>query len=313
MCMEKTTLSKKQKISIGVSVAVCLTLVIALVVVAAIFPYIPRYLFDPKKFDISEKPITDELTIMSFNVRGFTTSDWYKQSYFYRAPLQRKVIEENAPDIIGFQEATDVSVFYLKRHLKGYSFIIRTVDFEEKETSMYLAFRADRFEQVADGCFWLSETPDVPSRSWDTACVRCANYLTLRDKQTGKAFTVVNTHLDHVSELARRNGMQVILDKMTTLGVTSFVLMGDMNCPAGSAAYDKALDFGLKDASMIADDAYYGVGATYHGYGEYLYYPAIDFFFVTPDFSVNKYWVFDKLYDDVYPSDHFPIIMKASL
>ena len=311
--MEKSKLSKKQKISIGVSVAICSALIIALVVVAAIFPYIPRYLFDPKKFDISEKPMSDELTIMSFNVRGFTTDDMYKRSYFYRAPLQRKVIEENAPDIIGFQEATDVSVFYLKRHLKGYTFIIRTVDFEEKETSMYLAYRTDRFEQLAEGCFWLSETPDVPSRSWDTACVRCANYVTLRDKQTGKTFTAVDTHLDHVSELARRNGMQVILDKMSTLGATSFVLMGDMNCPAGSMAYNKAIDSGLNDASMVADEAYYGVGATYHGYGEYLDYPAIDFFFVTPDFAVGKYYVFDKLYDGAYPSDHFPIVMKATL
>ena len=107
--------------------------------------------------------------------------------------------------------------------------------------------------------------------------------------------------------------MQVILDKMSALGVASFVLMGDMNCPAGSAAYEKAINFGLKDASMVADDAYYGVGATYQGYGEHIDYPAIDFFFVTSDFAVSKYYVFDKLYDGAYPSDHFPIVMKASL
>lgn len=311
--MEKTTLSKKQKIWVGISVAVGVALVIAIIVVTAIFPYLGRYLFDTKRFDVSQTPMTDELTIMSFNVRGFTTDDMYKRSYFYRAALQRQVIEENAPDVIGFQEANDVPVYYLKRHLKGYTFVIRTVNFEEKETSMYLAYRTDRFEEVARGHFWLSETPDVPSRSWDTACVRCANYVTLRDKRTGKTFTAVNTHLDHVSELARRNGMQVILDKISALGATSYVLMGDMNCPAGSAAYNKAINFGLKDASAVADEAYYGVGATYHGYGEYLYYPAIDFFFVTPDFAVSKYCVFDKLYDGAYPSDHFPIVMKASL
>ena len=192
--MEKTTFTKKQKLAIGLSVAVSLVLIIALVVVAAIFPYIPRYLFDIHKFDVSEKPITDELTIMSFNVRGFTTSDWYKQSYFYRAPLQRHVIEENAPDIIGFQEATDVSVWYLKRHLIGYTFFIKTTDFEEKETSMYLAYRTDRFKQLDEGYFWLSETPNEPSRSWDTACVRSAAYVTLKDVKTDKTFTVIDTH-----------------------------------------------------------------------------------------------------------------------
>lgn len=283
------------------------------VTLAVFFFYIPRYVLDFEKFDISEKPIEDEITVMSFNVRGYTSEDKFKKSWFYRAKLQRYVITENAPDIIGFQEATDNSIWYFTHRLVGYSFLIAQTDFENKEKNLYIAYRADRFELKEEGYFWLSETPDVPSKSWDAACVRSAAYVTLKDKQTGKVFTVLDTHLDHVSEAARVNGMQVILDKKQTLGFDTFILMGDMNSPSWSAAHNKATSGGLFDASDVAENTYFGRGSTYHSWGEWLDGVPIDFFFVTHDVNVSEYKVFDKTYDGVYPSDHFPIVMKITI
>ena len=296
-----------------VAIVLAAVVVVGLVVMTAVFPYIWGYAFDTGKFDISGKAQTDEITVMSFNVRGFTTEDTGKRSWFYRAKLQRSLIAEVQPDIIGFQEATDNTIWYVTHHLKGYEFLIAKTNFEENEKNMYIAYRADRFKCEAQGWFWLSETPDVPSKSWNTACVRTAAYVNLVDNLSGKRFTVCDTHLDHVSRDARTNGMQVILDKKAEFEADRFILLGDMNCSSASQAYHKAIDGGLVDASNAAESAYFGEGATYHGWGEYLDNVPIDFFFVTPNITVDEYFVFDKTYDGVYPSDHFPIVMRIKL
>jgi len=301
---------KALKISL---ICVAAIIVVGLVVMTAVFPYIWRYAFDFGKFDISKKPQEETITIMSFNVRGFTTSDTKKRSWFYRAKLQRYLLEEAQPDIIGFQEATDNSIWYFEHHLKGYSFLIAKTNFEDNEKNMYIAYRSDRFTLISQGYFWLSETPDVPSKSWNSACVRTAAYTNLLDNLTGKELCVMDTHLDHVSEEARVNGMQVVLDKRATIHADRFILLGDMNCASWSAAYKKATSDGLVDASLVASKSYFGKGATYHGYGEYLDNVPIDFFFVTPNITVDEYFVFDKTYDGVYPSDHFPIVMSVRL
>ena len=45
-------------------------------------------------------------------------------------------------------------------------------------TALY--YRADRFERLDDGHFWLSEQPDQPgSKSWDTALTRMATWVKL--------------------------------------------------------------------------------------------------------------------------------------
>ncbi|MBO4380687.1 MAG: endonuclease/exonuclease/phosphatase family protein [Clostridia bacterium] len=296
-----------------VAIAIMAALLAGYITLAVFFFYIPRFVVDFGKYDISEKPIEDEITVMSINVRGYTSADKFRKSWFYRAKLQRYLIEEAEPDIIGFQEATNPTIWYNERHLVGYTFVEKQMNFEDNDSNLFLAYRTDRFEKQEEGYFWLSETPDTPSKSWDTACVRYAAYVKLKDNRTGKTLVVLDTHLDHVSSAARANGMQVILDKTEHLNADNLIIMGDMNSSYGGAAYKKAISAGLLDASEVAAKTYHGKGSTYHNWGEYLDGVPIDFFFVSPAITVNEYYVFDKTFDGVYPSDHFPIVMKIEL
>ena len=51
----------------------------------------------------------------------------------------------------------------------------------------------------------------------------------LKDNATEKEFVVFNTHLDHVSDEARINGIKVVLDKIAEFGSLPAVIMGDFN------------------------------------------------------------------------------------
>ena len=50
-------------------------------------------------------------------------------------------------------------------------------------------YRKDRFTLIKNGDFWLSETPDQPSKGWDaTCCNRICSWVQLTDNATGKNF-----------------------------------------------------------------------------------------------------------------------------
>ena len=76
-------------------------------------------------------------------------------------------------------------------------------------------YRKDRFDAVKSGTFWLSETPDAPgSKSWNAVCPRICTWVQLADKATGRTFCFANAHTDHKSELARTDGMKLIMKRM---------------------------------------------------------------------------------------------------
>ena len=255
-------------------------------------------------YDVSKKADSDEITVMSFNIHGFTTADRKEKSYYTRAPLMIKLIKENEPDIINFQETGNFEELFFKAHLLGYTFI-------NSKSGLVTAFRNDRFSLLEYGKFWLSDTPDVESFGWDAACIRTALYSYILDNKTNKTYTITNTHLDHVGEQARINGIKLILEKMESLSSGTMILCGDMNDFVGGEMYEEATKT-LNDAQLVAKDTYLGPGATYHSYGRILKNARIDYFFLTPDIEINSYIVIDRTFDGIYPSDHFPILMKIA-
>ena len=247
---------------------------------------------------------------MSMNIRGFTFDDKLKKSFYYRSPLLMKVIKEAEPDIIGFQEMGPFEYDFFSSHMSGYTFIQGYAT--EGGGGVVTAIRSDRFEIVDTGKFWLSETPDVESGSWDTACLRVALYANIIDKKTNSSYIITNTHLDHVSEEARIKGMALILNRMEALDASKMIIFGDINDFVFGEMYESVMDYGLNDAQLVASKTYLGPGATYHSYGRILNNARIDFFFLTPNITVNSYRVIDTTFDGVYYSDHFSILMKIA-
>ena len=44
-------------------------------------------------------------------------------------------------------------------------------------------------------------------KGWDAACERVATWAIFKDKKSGKEFFFLNTHLDHMGQVARHEGL----------------------------------------------------------------------------------------------------------
>ena len=283
---------------------IALALIIALGVV---FFYVPHYFLTDVSVELSEES-DGSITVMSTNVRFYNPLDFLKQSWFYRASLIVDDINSVKPDIIGFQEATFIHYDYLKKAMPDYSSEMAYRDDFILSEGCPVFYRTDKFELVDCGSFWLSETPEVMSKDWGSEHYRICVYVILKEIATGKEFAVFNTHLDHVSDEARINGIKVVLDKISEFGDIPAVLMGDLNAKENSETIQSAYE-SFDDSMKIApvtDDS-----PTYHNWGNFDNAKRIDYILTGKgDATVKEYHVIDNCHNGVYSSDHASIYVK---
>ena len=308
-------MTKKKKIGLGIGLGIVGALLVAIIVYSIlVWAYFASYKASKEEFDVSASEMTEEVTVMSYNVRCLAyNSDFLKKSWFYRADLVLKVIASEKPDIIGFQEINTEHEKYLKEHLKGYAFYCAYRDNSLFKEGLMIAYRTDRFALENEGVYWLSETPEKMSKGWDAVMNRITVFTNLTEKKTGKKIAFYDTHLDHIGEQARINSMKLISDKIIETAPDCAFVVGDMNDFDDSPVYENALKSGLVDALKVAEKSYVGKGCTYQGFGKSTGDRRIDFCFLSPSVTVKDYHVNETTFDGVYPSDHYPIIVKALL
>ena len=230
-------MKKSSKILLSV-VAVILVLAIAFSV--SFYWYYPHYKEMKKEVEIQDIYREIELRVMSCNVRCISPTDLGKKSWFYRADLIMQGIQKEQPSVIGFQEVTKWHYSYLCDTLALYDSVITYRDDAFNSEGCPIFYRSDIYTLIDKGSFWLSETPDVMSKSWGAQYNRVCSYVILKDNATETEFVVFNTHLSHVSDEARINGIQVVLDKIKEFGSLPAVLMGDLNAEEDSQTYKSA-------------------------------------------------------------------------
>lgn len=285
-------------------------LLVVLAVASVYCFYLPGYLASDREIPMSD---TDDgtITIMSTNVRYIAPEDLFSKSWFYRADLIADDIESVMPDIVGFQESTFVHYGYLKKILKGYDSENAYRDNFILSEGCPIFWRADKYEKIDSGSFWLSETPEVMSKDWGSEHYRICVYVILKDLANGKEFAVFNTHLDHTSDEARINGIKVVLDKISEFGDLPSFLMGDMNAKEDSETIQstKASFDDAKIIAAVSDDS-----PTFHGWGKAEDPRRIDYILISKgDAEVYEYQVVNNLHGEVYSSDHASIFIKTKL
>lgn len=278
-------------------------------VLVAMLWYFPRYLI--RKEPVQIQPVGEGITLMSCNVRCLTPMDLGKRSWFYRADLLLSDIAAQAPGIIGFQEATKWQYAYLADCLQGYGSVITYRDDARNAEGCPIFYNESMYTLKDKGSFWLSETPDVMSKDWGAAFCRVCSYVILTDKATGRDFVVFNTHLDHVSDEARINGIGVVLDKIAQFGNLPAVIMGDFNALEGSQTYLSATEHFL-DAQYAA--ACSCKSHTFQNWGDPNSFNRIDYFMISKTgFTADRYDVVQPVHGGKYVSDHCPIVLHLTL
>ena len=300
-------MKKAKKIIISI-VSVILALLIAFGV--SFVWYYPHYNSNKAQVNV-EVENNGSIKMMSYNLRCISPLDFGKKSWFYRADLIIDDIVNEKPGIIGFQEATKWHYAYLTNALQGYDSVITYRDEAFNSEGCPIFYNTSLYTLVDKGSFWLSETPEVMSKSWGAQFNRVCSYVILTDNNSGEDFVVFNTHLSHVSDEARINGIKVVLDKIAQFGSLPSVIMGDFNAQEGSETYIQVTE-SFNDARYATENT--NDSHTYQGWGNPEKYKRIDYFMISKTgIKVNKYDVLSGLHDGAYSSDHCPIVLEIKI
>jgi endonuclease/exonuclease/phosphatase family metal-dependent hydrolase len=183
-----------------------------------------------------------ELRMMSFNIRYENDGDVDSRSWQKRVINSVRMIRDEAPDIIGVQEALHGQTADLWASLPDYEFFGAGRD-DGKRAGEYsgIFYRRDRFEADPRDCgtFWLSDTPETPgSKSWGNEIPRVASWLRLVDRSSGRGFYVFNTHWDHRNQPSRERASLLLAQRTETRRQPAqpVVLLGDFNAVENNPA-----------------------------------------------------------------------------
>ena len=258
----------------------------------------------------SKQPELTTINVATFNMR-YDNPDDSLNNWQYRKERIAQFIKDQKVEIVGTQELLQNQVDDLKALLPEYDMVGVARD-NGKDEGEYAAifYLRDRFDALDSNNFWLCENPDsVGMKGWDAACTRIATWAKMQDKATGKIFMAVNTHFDHVGEVARRESALLIISKIKEIvGDRPAFLTGDFNVDSTSNAYETITtnEFVLNDSRKVAK-AVEGADYTWHDFGKL---PAeergiIDFIFTTPSIEVLKVYIPQENIDALL-SDHNP-------
>ena len=255
------------------------------------------------------------LEVITYNIRLNIESDG-ENAWPLRQDYLTSQIQFYEPDIFGIQEATPNQVVDISTMLSQYNQVGIGREGEGKGESSNIFFKSDRFLLEETNTFWLSETPDIISKGWDAAFNRVCTYALFKDKKTKKNLWVFNTHLDHIGEVARTKGIELILSKITELNTQNYpvIFMGDFNSEPTSERII-ALKKVMNDTRDISEEKPFGPSGTFNGfkYSEPVT-RMIDYVFVSKNnkLKVKKFAVLSDSRDLKYPSDHLPVFVKLS-
>ncbi|MBQ5926492.1 MAG: hypothetical protein IIX01_01055, partial [Clostridia bacterium] len=206
------------------------------------------------------------MKIVTWNFRCVWANVDGKNSVINRAGFAYDKILKERPEMIAFQEIAPITFELLKKILPEYEFFgsQRTADYSEE--GLYIAFRKDLFALMGGEIFWLSPTPYVAgsrfeNQSW---CSRVCVMAKLRDLKTNECYRFWNVHLDHISDEARRQGVECLFEMIkhfSVMDTTPHVVLGDFNATPDSETMKWC------DSQIGFTDVSKGFQTTYHGFG----------------------------------------------
>ncbi len=262
--------------------------------------------------------------VMSYNVyfgadvdadKGFTIADRYQK-------VAQLIGKQNA-DILLLQEYTDAFEAAAAGYMDAYT-VYGKAHASGSDERAPIAWKTDKYDLVASGTFWASDTPDTEySDTWCTtekSYPRAINWVVLKEKNSVRQLLVINVHgQPHENEAARNKTMALVAEKAAQLsaqyGNAGVVLGGDLNAAVNSQAYKALVDGGMFDARLWMN---FKAGGSYNDWDrEESKFAMGDYLFAGFGVNAESYRVITEDVDadredgkTVHVSDHCPIIME---
>jgi len=265
-------------------------------------------------FDIKAQQNTyGSLNVLSYNIRYNNPADSIN-SWPGRKEWVKSLVKFYDTDILCIQEGLSDQVDYLQ---SATGFAVEGVGRDDglragEFTAIY--YNPSRFVKSVSGHFWLSETPEIPSKGWDAAIVRICTWVRLYDKLRKQEFYVFNTHYDHIGAVARLKSSELIRQQIPLItGGLPVIFTGDLNVTPETQSVGVIKSF-LSDTREVSKEPPYGPTGSFNGFKfDAPLKDRIDYIFTSKQFEVLKYGILSDSKDQRYPSDHLPVLAKVRI
>lgn len=258
---------------------------------------------------IPEPALTQEVTVMTFNVYISGVGELSPEN---RTDEVISKIRSHSPDSFGLEEANEGWVKRVSENLADeYAYVGTGRDKDLGGEASPVFYKKDKYNLIDSGTFWLSKTPEKPSKGWDAMLNRICTYAVLQDKATGFTYAHFNAHFDHLGIIARNESVAVIAGKIKEIAPDiPVILSGDLNDGEETDMYSRILESGLKDTRNLAETA--SNDTTFHAYSGSQ--RTLDYIFVNAFCSkVTSHIVDNEMINGIYASDHHPVVSTLTL
>ncbi len=270
----------------------------------------------PKEFEIS---------VLSQNLRTDAGADGEENELFVRHERVLWLIDEYQPDLMGLQEFTPNWDFFLYSALedRGYGMVYQYRSQKSQEATP-IVYKKDRLELLEEKYFWLSDTPEKSSPSWDDGNGKRCRIVTeciFKEKKTGIQFVHLNTHYG-LTDTAEINSSMLlhswIEEKYADMPV---ILTGDFNMHEEGPGYPYLMtgDAAGEGEPLLLNSRHAALEkgndcGTANGFKDQDSYTSIiDFVFVTKQIQPTYYSVLTDKPDGLFVSDHFGVFTRHTV
>jgi len=263
---------------------------------------------------ISIFAMAQQYTVGTFNLRNDNAGD-VGNRWQQRGPVAANLLRFHGYDVFGTQEGLPNQIADLAAFLPEYGhYGLGRDDGKDGGEHSTIFYRKDKFNLLAKGDFWLSETPDVPGKGWDaTCCNRICSWVYLQEVKTGKKFYYFNAHFDHQGQVARVESGKLIVRKIKEIAKGApTIFTGDLNGGQKSDWYLTLANSGFLTDTYTQVKNPYVNNSSFNDWGKQVDgYEIIDHVFVTNGFKAQRWGVLTDTYHGKFVSDHFPILVDV--
>ena len=253
--------------------------------------------------------------VMSFNLRTINLDEGTENAWEYRRPAVKAMLRDKSPLLMGCQECD----FEHRRNIIAddprYDAIgvdLHGPDEECEECAIF--YLKDSIEVLEHATFYLTTTPDTPSRLPGAKHYRNCTWGRMKLKKDGREFYHFNTHLEYINLNTNPDGIALLQTEMDALRAKirtintdnlPIVLTADWNVEENSVIFTGIKGDGFKSArqNALIGDSY----KTFNGFGQYggqtLDHAWFKYFSGVSRFTTVR----DKYAGVTYISDHYPI------
>jgi endonuclease/exonuclease/phosphatase family metal-dependent hydrolase len=260
------------------------------------------------------------IRVMTYNIR-FAGDEQVEgiNAWSKRKSLVASMIRFHRAEIVGLQEALKLQLDDLVDLLPDYAWVgVGRDDGAEGGEFSAIFFNRKRFEILNHSTFWLSDTPEKPSKGWDAAFPRVVTWAKMKDTQTDRTFYLFNTHLDHRGKQARLQSVVLLKNKVAELaGELPVIITGDFNFRPESEEYkiiteNSRGDFA--DAMVVSRYEHHGSYVTFNDFGRSIVDGnRIDYIFVRNGVGVVQHGILADTFEGRFPSDHMPVVADVRI